>query len=191
MNTNTHNLYLFKALEAYPWELEKAVEALQYALSYEPENVKALCLMAKVYAEQLNDFETAKNYFEKAVAADIGSIIIYPDYARTLMQNDDFDEAQKLIDFAKTVKGIDKALITLLEGQLLEYLQEFEAAENLLKEARHLAMNNEFAEFVEGELERFTKKRERQKRTQKKEETKLEPQQAVSKSWRNRLNGLL
>ncbi|MDX1462827.1 MAG: hypothetical protein R3359_07205 [Marinirhabdus sp.] len=191
MNTNTHNLYLIKALEAYPWDLEKAVEALQYALSYEPENVRALCLMGKVYAEQLNDYETAKGYFEKAMAADISATVIYPDFARTLMQNDDFEAAQKLIDFAKTVKGIDKAVITLLEGQLLEYLQDFEAAEALLKEARNLAMNNGFVEFVEGELERVTKKRERQKRKQKKEDATPEPKQAVPKSWKNRLNGLL
>ena len=133
MNTNTHNLYLFKAMEAYPWELEKAVEALQYALSYEPENVTALCLMAKVHAEQLSDYETAKSYFEKAVASDISVPKIYPDYIRTLLQNHDFDEAQKLIDFAMTVKAVDKGGLYLLQGQLFENLQAFEKAEEALK----------------------------------------------------------
>ena len=162
MNTNTHNLYLFKAMEAYPWELEKAVEALQYALSYEPENVTALCLMAKVHAEQLNDCETAKSYFERAIASDITAIQIYPDYIRTLLQNHDFAEAQKLIDFAETVKGINRGTLQLLQGKLFEILQEFEKAEQSLKEARHLGLNSDFIDFVEGELERVTKKRERQ-----------------------------
>ena len=38
METNLNNLYVFRALEAYPYELEKAVEALNYALSQDPEN---------------------------------------------------------------------------------------------------------------------------------------------------------
>ena len=60
MENNLHNNYLYRALEAYPWELEKAIEALNYALSYDPENVQALCLMAKVMSEQLGENEQAK-----------------------------------------------------------------------------------------------------------------------------------
>tara|TARA_R100000935_G_scaffold13736_5_gene27648 strand:- start:74819 stop:75427 length:609 start_codon:yes stop_codon:yes gene_type:complete len=191
MNTNTHNLYLFKAMEAYPWDLEKAVEALQYALSYEPENVTALCLMAKVHAEQLCDYETAKGYFEKAVASDISAIIIYPDYVRTLLQNHDFKEAQKLIDFAMTVKAVDKGGLFLLQGQLLESLQKFEEAEAAFKEARQLGLNSDFIEFVESELERVTKKRERQNREQKTEKPKEKYKAEDSKGWMHRLNSLL
>jgi len=191
MKTNTHNLYLFKAMEAYPWELEKAVEALQYALSYEPENVTALCLMAKVHAEQLNDYNTAKNYFEKAVASDISVPKIYPDYIRTLLQNHDFIEAQKLIDFAMTVKAVDEGELHLLQGQLYENLQAFEKAEEALKEARNLALNSDFIEFVEGELGRVTKKRERQNREQKTEVPKDNPKADGSKGWKHKLNGLL
>lgn len=87
----TMNLYLFKAIQAYPWELEKAVEALNYALSYEPENAKALSLMGKVYAEQLGDYETAKEYFEKALVSDLESADTCPDYIRTLLANEDFE----------------------------------------------------------------------------------------------------
>tara|TARA_R100000988_G_C3977354_1_gene154923 strand:+ start:354 stop:929 length:576 start_codon:yes stop_codon:yes gene_type:complete len=191
MNTNTHNLYLFKALDAYPWELEKAVEALQYALSYEPDNVAALCLMAKVHAEQLNDCETAKSYFERAITSDITAIQIYPDYTRTLLQNHDFAKAQKLIDFAVTVKGINRGTLQLLQGQLFEMLQEFEKSEEALKEARNLGFNSDFIEFVESELERVTKKRERQNRAQKTEIPKEKSKTEDSKSWIHRLNGLL
>jgi len=191
MSTNTHNLYLFKALEAYPWELEKAVEALQYALSYEPDNVAALCLMAKVHVEQLNDYETAKDYYEKALAIDLNATKIYPDYVRTLMLNHDFEEAQKLLDFAKTVKPIGKGSLELLQGQLFENLQEFEKAEAALKQAREWGLNNDFIEFVESELERVTKKRERQKRETKDNETQKDPKVTSAKNWKHRLNSLL
>ena len=188
---NTHNLYLFKALEAYPWELEKAVEALQYALSYEPENVTALCLMARVYAEQLEDFEMAKMYFEKAIAANIQMPKIYPPYIRALLLNDDFDEAQKVIDFAMTLKATDKGTLYLLQGQLFENLHTYEKAEKALKEARNVGLNTDFIEFVERELERVTKKRERQNREKKTEDTKSDSKTETSKSWKHRLNSLL
>ena len=71
MENNLQNIYLFRAIEAYPWELEKAVEALNYALAYDPENVKALHLMAKFHYEQLGDYEMAKLYFESALASNI------------------------------------------------------------------------------------------------------------------------
>ena len=62
-----HNMYLFKALDAYPYSLEETMESLNYALSYDPENAEALLLMAKVRAYQLRDYEGAKHYFELAM----------------------------------------------------------------------------------------------------------------------------
>lgn len=193
MRNILQNIHLFRAIEAYPWELEKAVEALQYALAYDPENAKALHLMAKVYAEQLGDFETAKTYFESALANRLDIPDIYPDYIRLLTNNEDFEEAQKVIDFAKTVKGIDKAGIALAQGQLFESLAQFEDAEHALKEAKQLALNDDFISFVDNLLSRVKKKRKAQANenrileNQAKKEAEAEP-----KSWfQNRLNNLL
>ncbi|WP_456438883.1 tetratricopeptide repeat protein [Psychroserpens sp.] len=193
METNLHNQYVFKALEAYPWELEKAIEALNYALAYEPENVKALHLMAKVHYEQLGDNETAKTYFEKALASRMDIPDIYPEYIRLLIINDDYKEAQKLIDFAKTVKGIDKAGIALTQGQLHESMTLFEEAEKVLKDAKQLALNNDFISCVDDILSRVKKKRKIQAKenriteNQSKKEVEIE-----SKTWfQNRLNSFL
>ena len=142
METNLYNLYVFRAIEAYPWELEKAVEALNYALAYDPENIKALHLMAKVHYEQLGDYETAKAYFDKVLAVRLDVPDIYTEYIRLLINNDDIEEAQKLIDFAKTVKGIDKAGVLLTQAELFESIAQFEDAEGVLKEAKQIAMNN-------------------------------------------------
>ncbi len=191
----TMNLHLFKAIQAYPWELDKAVEALNYALSYEPENAKALSLMGKVYAEQLGDYETAKEYFEKALVSNLELPEIYPDYIRTLLGNEDFEEAQKVIDFAKNLRGIDKATIKLLQACLYEANSDFKKAEETLKEAAHLALNNGFIEFVDAEIARVAKKRRNQHLFDKE---KIEKEQVVAdtkkkeENWFiNRLNSLL
>lgn len=193
MENNLHNNYLFKALDAYPYELEKAAEALNYALSYEPENVKALCLMAKLQSEQLGNYETAKAYYEKALTVKTDYPDIYPDFIRLLVNNDDFVEAQKLIDFAMTIKGIDKASIQLNQGYLHEVLSEFEKAEDALKEAKMFGLNNDFDYYVDEVIKRVTKKREIKNNKNRTKETveKNDIENPKTNWFQNRLNNLL
>ncbi len=193
METNLHNSYLFRAIEAYPWELEKAMEALNYALSYDPTNVKALCLMAKVQTEQFGDYELAKEYYDRALANRLDMPEVYPDYIRLLVNNEDFDEAQKLIDFARTVKGIDKAGIELAQGTLFESMGEFEKAETALAEAKQFALNNEFISYVDDVISRVIKKRQHQNNKAREiENTQKKKVVDTDKNWfRNRLNNLL
>ena len=87
MENNLHNNYLFRAIEAYPYELEKAIEALNYALSYSPTSVQALCLMAKIQSEQLGEYELAKEYYEKALMSRLDIPEVYPDYIRLLIHS--------------------------------------------------------------------------------------------------------
>lgn len=191
----TPNIYLFKALDAYPYELEKAAEALNYALSYDSENVKALCLLGKLFSEQLNDYKTAKAYYERALASRLDIPEVYPEYIRILLLNDDYDEAQKLIDFSLTVKGIDTAGIYLGQGHLFESKNEFDSAVEAFKEAKQFAMNNGFTDYVNAELKRVRKKLKVQKKNAKKAvETMTIPkeEEATNTNWfRNRLNSLL
>lgn len=191
----TPNIYLFKALDAYPYELEKAAEALNYALSYDSENVKALCLLGKLYSEQLNDYKTAITYYERALASRLDIPEVYPEYIRVLLLNDDYDEVQKVIDFALTVKGIDTAGIYLAQGHLFESKNEFDSAVEAFKEAKQFAMNNEFTDYVDAELKRVCKKLKVQKKNAKKAvETTIIPEEseATNTNWfRNRLNSLL
>ncbi|CAG0906289.1 unnamed protein product, partial [Darwinula stevensoni] len=62
------------ALDAYPYNLEEAIESLDYALSGDNNNAATLCLYGRVYAEQLQDYATAKTYFQDALAADIKAV---------------------------------------------------------------------------------------------------------------------
>ena len=193
MENNLHNNYLFRAMDAYPYDLEKAVEALNYALAYDPENVKALCLMAQVYNEQLGEYEKAKEYYSRALASRMDMPEVYIDYIRLLVNNDDFKEAQKLIDFALTVKGIDKAGIMLNQAYLYEAQRDYEKAEEALKEAKMFGLNNNFIDFVDEVLSRVTKKRKEANNKERKSELaqKKVVKEPQKKWFSNRLNNLL
>ena len=193
METNLYNNYLFKAIENYPYELEKAIEALNYALSYNPKSVKALCLMARIQNEQLGDYELAKEYYEKALMNRLDIPDVYPDYIRLLINNEDYEEAQKLIDFARQIKGIDKAGIELTQASLFEANLEFDKARKSLNDAKLLGMNNDFINYVDEVISRVNKKLKIQNKINREAENKkTETVDKPETSWfRNRLNNLL
>ncbi|MEM6893242.1 MAG: hypothetical protein AAF554_06085 [Bacteroidota bacterium] len=162
-NTN-FNRYLFKALEAYPYNLEEAIEALSYALSYDAKNVQALCLMGKIYTEQLGEYEAAKECYAEAMASNMDMPTIYPDYIRTLLWNEDYKEAKKLIDFALTVKATDKGTLHILRGQLFEGMRMYKKAIKAFETSKKFGYNNDFIRFAENEINRIKKKLPKKKR---------------------------
>lgn len=165
--------YLFQALDNYPYSLEETVESLDYALSYDPKNVAALTLYARLESEQLQNYETAKSYFQEAIAINIDTISVYPYYIETLLLNEDFEEAEKLIDFSLTVKGINKMTVLLKKVQLLERQQKIKEALKLIKEVKLFVYNNDTYELEETE-KRLKEKKEllKPKKSSKKEKTK-------------------
>lgn len=145
----TIDKYLFQALDNYPYCLEETIESLDYALSYDDKNTMALCLYARIQAEQLSNYEEAKNYFQQALAININAVEIYSHYIQTLLLNEDFDEAEKLINFALTIKGVNKVGILTQKIQLLEHQKAFKLAKKLIKEVRMQVVNSEFDYFLE------------------------------------------
>ncbi|MDC9722942.1 MAG: hypothetical protein PSN34_09220 [Urechidicola sp.] len=172
METNLHNSYLFKAMDAYPYNLEETLEALNYALSYNNRDAHALCLMARVHAEQLQDFVTAKQYYVEALSEGLDTHHIYPHYIQTLLWNDDLNEAEILIDFAFKVKGIDKGLLLLKKGQLFEAKGNYKLAIKTLKEAKKGGLNNGFVEYISNEISRVKNKLKPRKKKMKKKNKK-------------------
>ncbi|NJM79148.1 MAG: hypothetical protein HC854_04970 [Flavobacterium sp.] len=161
--------YLFQAMDNYPYCLEETIQSLDYALSYDDKNTTALCLYARIQAEQLFNYEEAKNYFEQALGININAIEVYPYYIQTLLANEDFEEAEKLIDFALTVKGINKAEILIKKIQLHEIKRELKEAKKLLKELKLTVVNNEFNYYLEEAKTRIKEKLELLKPKKKKE----------------------
>ncbi len=133
--TLTKSKYYFEALDNYPYSLPDCLEALNYALSYDSEDADSLCLMGRIYCEQLQNYETAKRYFEEAMQCDVLNLNTPQYYIKCLLDNEDFEEAEKLINYALRIKGIDKATIWLYRSLLSEKRGSLINALKFLKDA--------------------------------------------------------
>lgn len=156
----TIDKYLFQAMDNYPYWLEGTIESLDYALSYNDKNPMTLCLYGRIQTEQLHDYEEAKRYFQEALAIDIQAIAVYPFYIDTLLLNEDYEEADKLIAFALTIKGINKVEIMLKKVLLLEKQVAFKKAFKDLKEIKLIVTNNEHNYQIEEIEKRLKAKKE-------------------------------
>lgn len=154
----TVDKYLFQALDNYPYSLEETIESLDYALSYDDKNTMALCLYGQVFSNQLLKYEEAKEYFQKALSINIHALEVYPFYIHTLILNEDYEEAKKLIDFALTVKGINKTEILLKKIMLLECHREFKKALKVLKKVKLTTINTSYDYTIEETEKRLKKK---------------------------------
>lgn len=132
----TIDKYLFQALDNYPYSLEETIESLDYAFSYDAKNTMVLCLYGRIQAEQLWNYEEAKSYFQEALTINIHALEVYPHYVQTLILNEDYEEAQKLIDFALTIKGINKSEIYVKKAILFEAQLRFKEALTAIKNAK-------------------------------------------------------
>ena len=169
----TIDKYVFQALDNYPYSLEETIESLDYAFSYDAKNTMVLCLYGRIQAEQLLNYEEAKNYFQEALAINIHALEVYPFYIQTLILNEDFEEAEKLIDFALTIKGINKAEILVKKAILLEVKIEFKKALKEIKNAKLHSINytsdseiNEAEKRIKGKID-LGKKKKKPKKSKK------------------------
>jgi len=171
---NLIDKYLFQALDSYPYELETTVESLNYALSYDAKNTTALCLMGRLHAEILSDYETAKDYFQQALAENIQAVEVYIHYASVLLCNEDYKEAEKLLDYALTIKGSDKAVLYAMKAIMYEHLIAYKKALKCLNKAKIHAYNNCYMEGIKSEEKRIKDKTpKKKKKASKKKKNRL------------------
>jgi len=167
--------YLFQALDNYPYSLEETIESLDYAFSYDAKNTMVLCLYGRIQAEQLWNYEEAKSYFQEALAINIHALEVYPYYIQTLILNEDYEEAQKLIDFALTIKGINKSEIYVKEAILFEAQLRFKEALMSIKNAKlytlQFAFESDITEVekrIKGKIDLLKNKKKSKKGSKKK-----------------------
>ncbi|KIO51934.1 hypothetical protein [Flavobacterium hibernum] len=171
----TIDKYLFQALDNYPYSLEETIESLDYAFSYDAKNTMVLCLYGRIQAEQLLNYEEAKHYFQEALAINIHALEVYPHYLQTLIVNEDYDEAQRLIDFALTIKGINKSDIYVKKSILCEAQQQFEEALAAIKKAKLSTLQfpfefdiTEVEKRIQGKIDLLKNKKQKSKKDSKK-----------------------
>ncbi|WP_433829785.1 hypothetical protein [Flavobacterium anhuiense] len=148
----TIDKYLFQALDNYPFWLEGTIESLDYAFSYDPKNTMILCLYGRIQAEQLMNYEDAKSYFQ---------------------------EAQKLIDFALTIKGINKSDIYVKKAVLLEVQHNFKDALKEIKQAKLFTIQHDYdsgisevEKRIKGKMDLLKKKKPEKKKKDSKKKSK-------------------
>ena len=163
----TIDKHLLNALDNYPYSLAETIESLEYALSYDDKNTRAIGLMGRIYAEQLLDYETAKAYYAEALSYDIYALGIYPYYIEALILNEDLDEAEKLIDYALTVKGIDKVSILFKKAWLKEVSCDYKAIKKVLKQIKKLNCNNNNDSVLDEFKQRIDRKMVKKKKKKK------------------------
>lgn len=175
MEINNHNIYLYKALDAYPYDLEATMEALNYALSYDDRDAQALFLMGKVYMYELYDLKGAVHYYEAAMLQDMEMPQLYPEYLYALIYQESYTGAQRLLEYAQKIKGTDKAELQLIQGQLFECLGKYKKAIKTLKSAQKMGRNNRFNSFIKSEIGRLKEKlpkKDKNKKCKKKKSKK-------------------
>lgn len=153
--SNTYSKYLFQAMDSYPYNLEETIESLNYAISYDQDNALALGLLARVYAEQLHQYKRAIQLYNKALKINLYEVSLYPHFANALLWNEDWEQAQKLINFALKVKGVDKGLMHLKQALLFEYKQQYKKALKWAEKARELSYNEAQIIHINVEIKRL------------------------------------
>lgn len=171
----TIDKYLFQALDNYPYSLEETIESLDYAFSYDAKNTMVLCLYGRIQAEQLMNYDEAKSYFQEALSINIHALEVYSYYLQTLILNEDYEEAQKLIDFALTIKGINKSDIYVKKAILFEAQNEFKKALKEIKNAKLHSLQfayecniSDVEKRIEGKIDLLKKKKKSKKDSKKK-----------------------
>lgn len=171
--TLTKNKYYFEALDNYPYCLPDCLEALNYALSYDPEDADSLCLMGRIYSEALTDYEKAKAYFEEAMLFDVTNLNTPQYYIKCLLDNEDLDEAEKLIEYALKLKGIDKFKILIHKSLLFDIRLDYKKALKPLKEAKKYSYNQGSVTLLNGRVKFIKEKMSKEgKKKQKKKKKK-------------------
>lgn len=166
--TLTKNKYYFEALDFYPYNLPECLEALNYALSYDSEDADSLCLMGRIHAEVLKDYEKAKEFYELAMFHDVSNINTPQYYINCLLNNEDLEKAERLINFALKIKGIDKSTLWYYRSVISEKRGSLQNALKFLTEAEKFCFNQCSLDFMK-DRKKFVKSKMQKKKSKKKE----------------------
>lgn len=153
--------YYIKAKEAYPYDLEEAVESLDYALSYDDEHAGTHCLYGRYYAEQEYNPQAAFYHFERALVLDINYIETYYYYTVTLVQYAEYERAKKLIAHALKVPGICLGCMYGHKATMLEKQGKFNKAIQALEDGILHSLHNNEIEHLKSTIKRIKDKKKR------------------------------
>ncbi len=157
--------YYIKAMDDYPYNLNEAMESLHYALSYDENHVRANFLMGRAQYETFANFEEAEYYFNKTIQEDPKLWMAYDWYSHMLIRRKQFSKAEKIIDFASTLKDAEVSSIHYKRGLIAETKEKLKKAEKLFEKAMLSAPNSGYLNFYRDEQKRIKEKRKLAKKS--------------------------
>ena len=158
MGLSIADQYYLKAFDSYPFEMEKVVENLNYALSYDDVHAPANCMMGCVQMYVVKHFESAKIYFDQALVGDLNYPDTYKNYSLLLIWLGEFERAMKLIKYGLKVKGMDRKILFHREATIHEMRGDFEKVKSILKATKAYSMDENTTKDIEKEISRIKKK---------------------------------
>ncbi|WP_243473259.1 tetratricopeptide repeat protein [Winogradskyella sp. MH6] len=160
------------AMSGWFSDWNEACETLNYALSYDENHCPSLCLLGKIYAEYMYDFDKAFDCYDKVISINPDFKEVYPAYIMYLIWADENERAEKLIDFAFKIKGVDVARLNWLSSYINETKGKYKKSLKDLKAAKKVIYNDYFFDFMLDEEKRIKKKialdKPKKKKTSKK-----------------------
>lgn len=114
--------------------------------------------MVRLHLEQMKDYEGAEFYFQAAMACDPEHAETCEHYARLLVQLRNWSKAQKLLAYARKLKGTRLAQFLQLEALIHEPQQLFAEAKAMLRAAMLETFEAELMEALEADLKRVERK---------------------------------
>jgi tetratricopeptide (TPR) repeat protein len=148
------------------------MESLNYALSCNSEHAGAHCLLGRLYAEQLKQFDKAEHHFEQALVSDMNYVDTYAYYSLLLITFSEYGRASKLLKYAYKVKGVSMCMLKHREALICESKKEYAPAKELMKLAFVYSINEREGNFLKVELERVKSKLNKGKKKKSKKSSK-------------------
>ena len=158
MSISLADTYYLKALDLYPYQLDKVTEALNYAISYDDDHAGAHCLLGMLNMYQLGKYIEAEGHFEKALTGDINYAETYYSYANLLIQTGEYGKAKRLIRYAYKIKGANISRLKHSEGLIAEIKGDLLKAKEYMKLAYGRSYRKYEREFLKEELDRVKSK---------------------------------
>ncbi|KAA1243042.1 hypothetical protein [Aquimarina sp. RZ0] len=139
-------------------EWDKICEALNKALSYNPNHHASLCLLGFIHAEYLRNFKKAFACFDHVITLDPNYALVYELYAEYLVLCNRLEKAEKLIQFALNIKEINTSRIYWSKAVLEEKNMDYDKSIFNIKMSKMHCSDNDWYEFLDREEHRLEEK---------------------------------
>ncbi len=167
MSVSIADQYFVKALDNYSYDLADALENVNYALSYNDEHAGAHCLMGKINYFNLSKPELAQWHFDRALSIDFEYVPTYEAYSIFLILRNELEAAEKLLDFASKLKGINLVMVYQRTALIQEKRKNYVIARKFIEAAREANQDEDVVYFLDNEFQRVKTKAKNLKKKMK------------------------